>query len=244
MGRKEKLEKILKDLSSSFEKSKLLEYMDFNPKSFIFRPEKENLDGNLVYNALASYDPEKDKFYILKELFSPGPLDNAQKVKNLESQKAIVMHEEVHRAVIKSGLLYKYQNDSVISSTFCLDKDHSLPFVLASLKFNGRLSNYSYSDNELVDFADTFSSLGQLIEYLKAQDSAAIQKSLYLLDLTGFSESKEEVVEKLRSEGLKFRDGMMFAVRGKQALVYFKKAFYNTYLDDGKNDITIKYKKL
>ena len=42
---------------------------------------------------------------------------------------------------------------------------------------------------------------------------------------------KEEVVEKLRSEGLKFRDGMMFAVRGKQALVYNALASYDPEKD-------------
>lgn len=244
MGRKEKLIKILTDLSSSFEKSKLLEYMDFNPKRFVFKPEKENLDGNIVYHALASYDPEKDKFYILKELFNPGPLDNEQKIQNTESQKALIMHEEVHRAVIKSGLLDNYRNDPVISSTFYLDKYHSLPFVLASLKFNGRISNYSYSGNELVDFTGTFNSFNKLVNYLKSQNSFSIEKDLYLLDLTNLKEPAEYIAAKLSSAGLTFRDGTMFAVSNKEALVYFKKEFYTAELNDSKNNVSISYKKL
>ena len=243
MGRKDKLTKILTDLSSSFQKSKLLEYMDFDPKRFVLKSEKENLNGKVVYNALASYDQEKDKFYMLKELFSPGPLDNEQKIQNTESQKALIMHEEVHRAVIKSGLLDNYRNDPVIGSTFCLDEYHSLPFVLAALKFNGRISNYSYSDNELMDFAGTFDSFSRLTEYLQAQDPGSIGKSLYLLDLTNLKEPVEYIAAKLNSAGLKFRNGTMFAVNNKKVLVYFKESFYTAELKDSKNNVSISYEK-
>ncbi|MCL4398444.1 MAG: hypothetical protein M1322_01940 [Candidatus Parvarchaeota archaeon] len=244
MGRKEKLEKILKDLSVSFKKSKLLEYMDFGPQNFVFKPEKANINGKVVYNALASYDLEKDKFYLLKELFNPGPLDNEQKIQSLESQKALIMHEEVHRAVIKSGLLEKYNNDPVISSTFYLDKYHSLPFVLASLKFNGTISNYFYIDGELEDFTSAFSSSSKLVEYLMAQNPASIKESLYLLDLTNLKESAKETALKLHSTGLSFRDGTMFAISSKEALVYFKKAFYTAKLNDTTSNMSITYKKL
>ena len=244
MSRKEKLIKILTDLSVSFEKSKLLEYMDFNPKSFVFKQEKENSNGSVIYNTLAAYDLEKDKFYMLKELFSSGPLDNEQKIQNLESQKALIMHEEVHRAVIKSGFLDKYKNDSVISSTFYLDKYHSLPFVLAALKFNGEISNYSYLNDELVDFPGAFNSLSQLIQYLQAQTPANIKESLYLLDLTKLKAPAEYIAAKLCYAGLKFRDGTMFAINSKEVLVYFKKAFYTADLNNSKNDISINYKKL
>ena len=244
MGRKDKLTKILTDLSSSFQKSKLLEYMDFNPKRFVLKSEKENLNGKVVYNALASYDQEKDKFYMLKELFSPGPLDNKQKIQNTESQKALIMHEEVHRAVIKSGLLDNYRNDPVIDSTFCLDEYHSLPFVLAALKFNGRISNYFYSDQELVDFAGNFNSLDKLIKYLKSQNSFNIEKSLYLIDLTYLKVPAEYIASKLNSAGLKFRDGTMFAVSNKGVLIYFKKGFYTAELNDSKNRVSISYKRI
>jgi hypothetical protein len=244
MGRKEKLIKILTDLSSSFEKSKLLEYMDFNPKSFVFKPERSNLDGKVIYNALASYDLEKDKFYLLKELFNPGPLNNEQKIQNTESQKALIMHEEVHRAVIKSGFLDKYKNDSVISSTFYLDKYHSLPFVLAALKFNGRISNYLYSDNELVDFTSNFNSFEKFIKYLKSQSPFNIEKNLYLLDLTNLKESAKYMVASLNSLGFNFRDGTMFAVNPKEVLVYFKNDFYIAMLNDSKSSISINYRKI
>ncbi|MCW1295816.1 MAG: hypothetical protein QXD02_01610 [Candidatus Parvarchaeum sp.] len=244
MGRKEKLEKLLKDLNASFESSKLLEYMDFSPKSFIFKPEKEDLDGKVVYNALASYDPEKDKFYLVKELFNPGPLDKEQKIQNTESQKALIMHEEVHRAVIKSGLLDRYSNDPVISSTFYLDKYHGLPFVLASLKFNGRISNYSYVDNELIDFTNAFDSSSKLVEYLEDKANYSIKKSIYLLDLTNSKESAEEIAYKLNSAGIKFRDGTMFATGRKEAIIYFKDAFYKAKLNDSQSRVFITYKKL
>jgi hypothetical protein len=244
MGRKEKLTEILADLSVSFEKSKLLEYMDFNSKNFVFRPEKSLSNGKVVYNGLASYDPEYDKFYLLKELFNPGPLDKEQKIQHRESYKALIMHEEAHRAVIKSGLLDRYIKDALISSTFYLDKYHSLPFVLAALKFNGRISNYSYVDEKLGDFANTFSSSSELIEYLLVKNTSSIKESLYLLDLTNSKESAGEIARNLHSQGFKFRDGTMFAVGGKKALVYFKDEFYTTRLNDTKRDASITYKKL
>jgi hypothetical protein len=243
MSRKEKLEKILNELNeemnSSFETSKLLEYMDFDPRRFVvFKSEKEN------YKAIASYDPEKDKFYLLKELFSPGPLTKEQKIRNTESEKALIMHEEVHRAVIKSGLLDKYSNDPIISSTFYLDKYHSLPFVLTALKFNGRISNYSYVNNELVDFVDTFHSSSQLVKYLQTQDAGSIKESFYLLDLTNSKESAEGVAAKLYYSGLKFRDGTMFAINNNEVLVYFKNEFYAAGLNDTKNHVSVNYKKI
>jgi len=255
MNRKEKLEKILNELNeemnSSFETSKLLEYMDFHPKRFLFKSKKEN------YNALASYNPKKDEFYLLKELFSPGPLAKEQRVQNKEDEKALIMHEEAHRAVIKSGLLDKYNNDPIISSTlykiyfdpiigstFHVGKAHSLPFVLTALKFNGRISNYSYVNKELVDFVDTFRSSSQLVKYLQTKDADSIIESLYLLNLTDSKESAEEIVAKLYYSGLKFGDGTMFAINNNEVLVYFKNEFYAAGLNDTKNHVSINYKKI
>jgi len=244
MNRKEKLEKILNELNeemnSSFETSKLLEYMDFDPKRFVFKSEKEN------YKAIASYDPEKDKFYLLKELFSPGPLAKEQRVQNKEDEKALIMHEEAHRAVIKSGLQEKYSNDPIISSTFYLDKYHSLPFVLTALKFNGEISNYfkSYVNNSLLGFGNTFRSSSQLVKYLQTKDADSIIESLYLLDLTDSKESAEEIVAKLYYSGLKFGDGTMFAINNNEVLVSFKNEFYAAGLNDTKNHVSINYKKI
>lgn len=241
MGYKDKLSQILIELEESFQGSKLLDYMDFNSNHFIFRAEAEF--GKISYNYLASYNPEEDRFYLLKELFTPGVLDKQQRIQNRESQKRIVMHEEVHRAVIKSGLLDKYINDPVISSTSSLDKYHSLPFVLASLKFDGYLSNYIY-DEDLKDFRNTFSSVERFVEYISNNGSDLNLDNLYLLDFRNSKDSAGEIARKLSSKNLKFRDGTMFAVNGKQALVYFKKAFYTIKLNDNKKYISITYKRV
>ena len=245
MGHKEKLEKLLKDLNASFEKSKLLSYMDFDSKHFIFRQEYSQSNSN-SYNPLASYNPENDNFYILRELFTPGVLDKQQKMQNTESQKAIIMHEEVHRAVIKSGLLDKCSSDPAISSTFYLDKHHSLPFVLASLKFKGNISNYIYNGEELEDFRSAFSSVEKFFDYVNESslNSNFDIYNIHLLDFRNSSESAAEIAKKLKLKGIKFRDGTMFAVKDKNAMFYFDSSFYLSKLNDNYDGISIEYEKI
>ncbi|MCW1294912.1 MAG: hypothetical protein QXP07_03630, partial [Candidatus Parvarchaeum sp.] len=99
-------------------------------------------------------------------------------------------------------------------------------------------------DNELIDFTNAFDSSSKLVEYLEDKANYSIKKSIYLLDLTNSKESAEEIAYKLNSAGIKFRDGTMFATGRKEAIIYFKDAFYKAKLNDSQSRVFITYKKL
>ncbi len=258
---RDRLDSILTDFGAFLEKNDrygLSKYADISAERFLIvdKADPEN-------DAAAAYVRDRDEIHIPRSMLSKTLLAGAKKGNKLYRipldkedreeferewrgiAKMNIMHEIAHRVGEKSGLLREGMNDPITASTHVLDREHSLPFVLLSLEFGGRLSNYVYLKEEEriadlhIDYEGSSKPSERIYQLFKTlsedwSGERSASDNLLLLDLRGLHMDYPALVKELSNEKFKNfgldnigrKNGIMFVSDDDGVLVSYMGKFY------------------